>query len=111
MAKGRIRHAPGSAVSPWLTTEHCQPLAVPAEEVAAHLDVTVEEVLGAGVEPYVSASGVPLISVHQTAVALGLRRSRIERQRKRNGGTRPADRGSDRAEESGRGGDDPVSHL
>jgi hypothetical protein len=43
----------------------------------------VEQILAAEVEPYVAPDGRRLWSVHQVAVALGLRLSRIERAGKR----------------------------
>ena len=66
-------------------TQDLEPVAAPAEEVAVRLGVTVEAVHAAGVEPYYTVAGKPVLSIHLTAVALGLRRSRLEKGRQRDG--------------------------
>jgi len=85
MRRERIRYEPGALVSPWLSYQDMEPLAVPADQVAERLGVTVEEVVAAKVEPYIAADGAELLSVHLVAIALGQRRTRLERQQKRQG--------------------------
>jgi hypothetical protein len=42
----------GALATPWLALDHCQPVAAPAEDVAARLGVPIAQVHAAGVEPY-----------------------------------------------------------
>lgn len=88
MARGRIVFDPGSGPSTWTSLDWGQPIAAPADRVAELLGVTVEEVHAAGMEPYIRLDGKPVWSVNLVGVALGLRLSRVERQRKRNGDKR-----------------------
>jgi hypothetical protein len=82
MRRDLIRYEPSSAVSPCLSYQDLEPIAVPPTNVARRLSITVEQVL-AEVAPCAAADGRRLWSVHQVTVALGLRLSRIERARKR----------------------------
>jgi hypothetical protein len=83
MARERLKRVPGALASPWISSTDLEPVAAPAEEVAQRLGVTVEDVHACGVEPYLAADGRPLLSLHLTAVALGIRRSRLEKARQR----------------------------
>jgi hypothetical protein len=72
---------PGAMVVPWLERIGWEPVAAPADDVARRLAVTVEEVSGCGVEPYLAADGRPLLSIHLVGVQLGLRPGRRQRRR------------------------------
>jgi hypothetical protein len=84
MARERLHLEPGSTLAPWLAYTDLEPCAAPAEEVAARLGVDLEQVLGCGVEPYRAADGRQLLSINLVAVALGLRKSRLEKGRQKN---------------------------
>jgi hypothetical protein len=80
----RWHNETGAGLSVWATSaDYSHPVAAPAEEVAARLGVDLEQVLGCGVDPYLAADGRRLWSINLVAVALGLRRSRLAKQRHR----------------------------
>src|SRR5207247_1328574 len=86
MSARKLRTKPGSTLEPWLAVEHTQPVAAPLERVAEILDTPLAVIQAAAerVAPYIRADGAEVYSVNLLAVALGLRPSRVERQRKRN---------------------------
>jgi hypothetical protein len=90
MARRKLRTKPGSTLEPWLAVEHTQPLAAPLESVAEILETPLAAIQAAAehVPPYYTVTGEPVWSVHLIAVRLGLRLSRVQRQRKRNGDKR-----------------------
>jgi hypothetical protein len=80
---GAAAPAAGLPARPWLSYTDLEPIAAPAEEVAARLGVGIEQVHACGVEPYYTVAGDPVLSIRLVGVALGIRRSRRDAARVR----------------------------
>jgi hypothetical protein len=80
------RRQQGDRLAVWGREGFGDPIACPLPEVAERLGQPLALVQAAAqqVEPYIRLDGRPVWSIHLGAVALGLRRSRVERTRKKN---------------------------
>jgi hypothetical protein len=101
MQRERLHRDPGAQIAPWLSYTDLEPVAASAEDVAARLGVTVEQVHGCGVEPYLAADGRPLLSIRLVGMALGLRPDRRDRQRVRERARSARRRAARREDEEG----------